>query len=360
MKLTRVPKRYYPEWGFRPNTPCHVMHMNFAVMNGGMGDYICWLPALRWLASEATWINGTVIVSDYFKELAEYFMKPYPEWRVRTHTEMKDIPGAENQPTRGPIEISHCALNATGAHLLTCGWGYFANKDKAPEGIDRWTSEHMRREVGWDSYPQFAQADLDRVELPPGMIGLAHGRYAVVTTGTTTESRRVPRGSWNHVIRHIRERGLTPVFLGKEVVETGNAQNVKTTYEGIDFSLGVDLRNQTSLMQSAAILSRAAFVVGHDNGLLHLAGCTRVPIIFGYNLASPEHRRPRRPVGPIYDVTLTNEELACNHCQSRINFVIGYNFRSCLYGDNLCLRMLFENGAQRWKKKIDQALAEGT
>ncbi len=341
----KVEKLFYPEWGFRPNTPCYPMKLNFIFINGGLGDYICWIPAIQWLASQATWIEGGLIMPTYLKELAAYFMKPYPKWSFTDYKNLDELPKAHETPFRGPVELSRESLNATGAHLLTCGWVYFTNKEKAPEG--------------WDYYPHFDQEDLNKIKLPEEVRGLAPKRYAVITTGMTTNSRKVPHGAWNPVIEHVRSKGLTPVFLGKGVVETGNPRNIHTKWDpDVRYDLGVDLRDKTTLMQAAAVMSNAAFVVGHDNGLLHLAGCTDVPIIFGYNLALPEHREPRRRVGKVYNVVLSDKELACYGCQSKNNFMIGYNFRECFYGDLACQKMLFENGAERWTKQIDLAMKE--
>lgn len=351
--------RNYPAWGFRENVPYYPLGMNFLFYNGGMGDYLTWITPVRWLASEAQWIKGKVIHPNYLKEVLDYFLKPYPEWTSQNYKDFQETKEIETTPFRGPLILEQQPLNATGAHLLTCGWVYFTNKEGPPEGVDPWTSNHLGIEVGWNNYPQFDQKDLDSFELPEEAKQLESKKYAVITTGITTESRRVPQGGWTPVIEHIKARGLTPVFLGKSVTETGNVKNIHTEFvKGVDFSSGVDLRDKTSLLQAASIMSRAAFVVGHDNGLLHLAGCTRVPIIFGYNIASPEHREPRRPIGKIYNVHLTYEELRCNFCQSKTNFVIGFNYRNCFYNDNLCMRMLFENGATRWKKAIDCALEE--
>lgn len=338
--LERVETTYYPEWGFRPKTPCIPMKMNFVFLNGGMGDYLTWLTPIRWLASEATWIEGTLVGPNYLREIAEYFLKPYPKWSFEVYKSAMD--GAlTKHPYRGPMELQRESLNATGAHLITCGWVYFTNKEKAPPG--------------WEHYSQFKQEDLDRVELPTEAHNL--NNYAVITTGITTNSRKVPGHYWNPVIDHVISKGLTPVFLGKSVVETGNASNIHTKFDpSVDTSKGLDLRDKTTLMQAASILSRAKVVIGHDNGLLHLAGMTSAPIVFGYNLASPEHREPKRPKGKVVNVHLNKDELSCNFCQSKVNFLIGYNFRDCMYGDNQCITMLFSNGGHRWKRAIDVAL----
>lgn len=350
--------RFYPEWGFRPRTPCFPIKLSFLFMNGGMGDYITWMQAVRWLASEAIWVKGLVVVPKYFRELAEYWLKPFPDWRFEDYTTAPEIPKINEMPYRGPVDLQRESLNATGAHLITCGWVYFTNKEGAPDGIDPWWEKNGLPAAGWDNYPPFLQSDLDAVALPPEAADLVPKRYAVITTGQTTNSRKVPPGSWNHIIDHVSSLGLTPVFLGKEVVETGNPRNIHTTWEkSTRHGSGVDLRNSTTLMQAASVMSRAAVVIGHDNGLLHLAGCTSVPLVFGYNLASPKHREPRRPAGRTVNVHLEPGELSCNFCQSQFNFVIGYNFRECFYRDTKCMSMLFDNNGERWKKAIDKALA---
>lgn len=344
--FSEMPKRTYPEWGFRSGVPCYPLKMNFIFLNGGMGDYITWLTPMQWLADQATWIDGTLVVPIYLKELANYFLGSYtPRWQIKTYKEVTEIPKVDEMPFRGPVILQQESLNATGAHLMTCGWVYFCNKERAP--------------AGWEHYRQFKQADLDQVELPAQAGSLQSGKYAVITTGITTNSRKTTAEQWNYIIEHVVGRGLTPVFLGKSLVETGNQKNIHTQfYDDVHYRLGVDLRNQTSLMQAAAIMSRAAVVIGHDNGLLHLAGCTEVPIVFGYNLASPEHREPIRPKGKTYNVVLTHAELACNFCQSQTNFLIGYNFRECFYKDLKCMDLLFANRAEKWRTQIDLAIED--
>lgn len=313
-----------------------------------MGDYITWLTPIEWMASECTWIKGNLIIPDYFKDLAEYFIKRrFPEWSFAFYQDLMSMPEYNNTAFRGPVELQREALNATGAHLINCGWVYFCNRECAPEG--------------WDRYQKFEQSDLDALELPIEAKPLEPGKYAVLTIGQTTNSRIAPPGAWNHVIDHVVKQGLTPVFLGASKMLTGNFHNVYTRFDqGVQIGRGVDLRDKTTLMQAASIMSRAAVVIGHDNGLLHLAACTDVPIVFGYNIASPEHREPKRAIGRIFNVTLNGHgkgtELPCNYCQSNTNFVIGYNFRNCFYGDLKCMTMLFDNGATRWKTKIDEAL----
>lgn len=340
-----VKTEYYPEWGFRPGVPMYPMKMNFIFLNGGMGDYICWMRSIQWLMEKCTWIHGTLIAPDYFAEFANYWMKDFPNWRYMLYHKTKENPEVDQTPYRGPLDLQTQALNATGAHLLTCGWVYFTNKEKAP--------------VGWDDYPSFKSTDLMKVPLPATARILEGKRFVIMITGTTTPSRTIPGKYWNPIIEYVREKGLIPVFLGKAKTITGNPRNIHTKWDSeIRFDLGVDMREQTTLMQAASLMNYAKLVIGHDSGLLHLAGCTDTPIVFGYNIAAPEHRKPRRKSGKVYDVFVPESELACTFCQSRTNFVIGYNFQKCFYGDTKCIDMLFADSGARWKRQIDLALEE--
>lgn len=351
-KFEKVKTEFYPvEVGFRPNTIMVPLKMAFMFINGGGGDYFTWLRPIQWLCQEATWIHGQLFVPDYLLEIANYFISPYPNWKVMSYEDMKKVPQDNNTPLRGPIILEQQALNATGGHLINCGWVYFCNKEKAPSHNSAFDG------LPWHHYPKFKQSDLDAVGLPEAARDLLPGRYAVITTGVTTPSRNVKPEYWNHVIEYVKSLGLTPVFLGKRVTTTGNTRNIHTQYSNdLKLNLGVDLIDQTTLMQAASIMSRAAVVIGHDNGLLHLAGMTEVPIVFSYNLASPEHRRPIRLTDKTYDVFLRPDELACTFCQSKTNFVIAFNFRQCFYGDLKCMDLLFANKAEKWRKAIDDAL----
>jgi hypothetical protein len=340
----QVKTEYFPEWCFRPKTIMAPFRMNFIFLNGGMGDYAAWQRSIEWLCEKATWIHGALIVPTYFVEFAEHFIGKHKHWTVCDYKSLEQIPKVNELPFRGPVELQRESLNATGAHLATCGWVYFTNKEKAPPG--------------YEYYSQFEQSYLDGMELPDEAKGLEQGKYAIFTTGMTTDSRKVPPGGWVPIIQHVIDKGLTPVFLGKDTMITGNALNIHTSFDpSIDFTKGIDLRNKTSMLQAASIMSRAAFVIGHDNGLLHLAGCTEVPIIFGYNIALPEHREPLRKVKKTYNVVLNQKELACYGCQSEFNFLINFNFRKCLYDDLACMSKLFSNGGDKWKQKIDLVLA---
>lgn len=339
---------FFPEWGFRPNTPMYPMNMNFIFLNGGMGDYLCWMRPIQWMMECAPWLRGTLIHPTYLTEIVEYFMKDHKTWSHSDYKRLAEIQGDNQVPYRGPVVLQNESLNATGAHLFTCGWVYFTNKECAPEGKDS-------KGLEWKYYPKFGEDFLTGVELPSEVP--EPGTYAVITTGITTPSRHIKPEYLNMIIEYVHSLGLKPVFLGKSMVETGNRTNIHTDFnKSVRYDLGVNLVNKTTLRQAASIISKSKVIIGHDNGLLHLAGLTETPIVFGYNLASPKHRRPLRPTGQVYDVVLPEGALNCYLCQSKTNLNIGYNFRQCFYNDLKCFDLLFADNAKLWRDQIDLAL----
>jgi hypothetical protein len=150
----------------------------------------------------------------------------------------------------------------------------------------------------------------------------------------------------------LRSKGLTPVLLGTtEKLDVGipnDGIEAKISSE-IDKSLFVDLTNKTTLVEALGVIQRAKAVVGVDNGLLHLAHCTDVPIVYGLSSLLPEHRIPYRAPAPprtameafhggVREHGATEiivADVPCSGCQSR-GFAINNDWRTCLFDDYAC------------------------
>ena len=112
------------------------------------------------------------------------------------------------------------------------------------------------------------------------------------------------------VAEYVKASGHLPIFIGKEDF----SKDTKTQLTKEDAGrYGIDLRNQTSLLELATLMGMAKAVVGLDSGPIHLAGTTSVPIICGYTSVAPEYRIPVRRVGPTYVVA---PDVSCKYCQS--------------------------------------------
>lgn len=327
---------------FRPGTELPVVRINYIFKGSGMGDYICYMPAMIWTAINNPWIYGRVFVGEFFTEFARNIIEQTgnKNWSVCPREREEEILSKDSfaSLSRGPgIEINgypnHQMLNGTGGHLIDVGLALFANK--------------LYLEPKWRLHPQIDFSVWgDHIRLPDT-------RYVVLTPGNTTPSRSVPGAYWNPIIDHVKSLGLLPVFLG---VDRICDLTIKFP-DGCNYDQGLDLRNKTTMMQAAWIMANSDAVVGLDNGLIHLAACTDANIIAAYNIVDPDDRRPRRSFGGKYEeITISKDELSCAGCQSWMANMYPHAFNRCLYNDTKCVDLLFENGASRFIEALDKIL----
>lgn len=334
---------YGPENGLRENTKLPRYHINFALNAGGLGDYINYSAATYWIAKNCPWVDGTIFVSGYLVQLIKEIHSEFPNWEVLPGEQAGKYiePGA---PVIGPEivmdgrNMNPQLLNAVGAHLMDLGFAYYANLCPAP-----------------------VDAMLPRLSFPestlPPKVKKLKGRYVVIPTGSMTPSRWIEGKHLNPLIKYVKSKGLTPVFLGKKDV-TGNGSLNAFFADDIAYDQGLDLRGETSVIGAATIMQYSLATVGLDCGLLHLAACMENSnVVFGYNIVEPYHRKPRRNWGTIVDVFLTREELACAGCQSRLKMQVSHTFHKCLYGDSLCVDLLFANAAKKFTDALDEVLS---
>lgn len=182
-------------------------------------------------------------------------------------------------------------------------------------------------------------------------------RYVVLTTGYTARNRAWLGEEINKVARWLNEQKIAPVFLGTTQTITGTSENIEGKFEeSIDYSLGLNLIGQTTLLQAARILGQSRAVCGVDNGLLHLAACAHeeVPIVAGFTNVDPRIRIPYRKGTLGYKVkTITAERLSCGFCQTKYHYFYETDFRKCLFDDFACLS---EMKGEYFIKKLKEIL----
>lgn len=149
------------------------------------------------------------------------------------------------------------------------------------------------------------------------------------------EVRKISFDTVKEISQWVLDRGLIPVYIGR----VDNSAMWKDTPFKLAFDSlpsGVDLLNRTNLLELATIMSKSRAVVGIDNGLIHLAGTTKVPIVCGFTNVAPEHRFPIRDEG-IFIPIVPEEE--CKHCQSRW-YLSYHDFGYCYFKHTKCLEQL--------------------
>lgn len=313
---------------FRPGTVVNKLKCRFILGNGGTGDLICYLQPLKWV--EVTWkhVEKTVYTFPYFVHVAKAFLDD--TW---TFLETKDngevqVPDADKYPILIPDVRGR--INLAGKHALDFGFDWFSN-GATPED--------------WNFYPRLK--DFKMGGLVNKALGI--GKYAVMTPGAKFGVRQMLPEQYNAIVSHLKSKGVTPVHIGKS--EANTVFDSKYDYSGLD------LRDQTSILEAMLVMDKAEVVVGLDNGMLHVAGCTDTPIVFGYTVALPVHRRPRRPSGNVFDVEPDRKDVPCYGCQSNARYIMKDLQGVCLYAgtewDKACITHLT---VEKWTNAIDLAL----
>lgn len=325
--------------GWRDKTKLPSYPVNFVLTGGGLGDYICHMTAFEWIATTQEHVYGRIFCAEPFLSVAKYIMGKYKKWSVYDPAEVEGVVKPMEALLTPAQYIKY--VDAVGSHLMDLGFKYYAKLDGPPKG--------------WDKMPDLTGYRSGKFwELPE--------RYAVLTPGFTTEVRMMRGKYLNTISSYLLYRGITPVYLGKNTFAiSGKNHTVAPTYKASfdeDFKpeMGIDLREQTTLLEATEIMSGAEMVLGIDNGLLHFAGCTEVPIVFGHTITDPRHRSIRRPIGETINIVNSPKDLPCAGCQSHMRFVPFHDFKYCMYGDKACIDMLFGNDCGIWKKAIDHIL----
>ena len=331
-----------PELHFRQGTSIPKYVINFALNEGGLGDYLNYMSAILWAAKNCPWIEGRIVVVKHFIPLFRLILETYGvNWELVPGEDASTIL-RDQTPIIGPEiqmdgrNVNPQLLNPIGAHLIDLGFAYYTNRCPAPADA---TLPYL---------------DLRGAKLPHKVRHL-RGRYVVITTGAMTPSRFVSGKHMNPLIDYILAEGFTPVFLGKR--QTGGHLNA-TFAADIEYQKGLDLRDQTDLITAAAVMANSVGVLGIDNGLLHLAACTDANVLFGYSIAGPDQRAPRRNWGMTFNLAITKKDLACASCQSNIKILLGHTFHKCLYEDLKCIDILFIDQVDRWTSALAKCFDE--
>jgi hypothetical protein len=200
--------------------------MNFAIADGGMGDYICWSAALLWVAECVPFVEGRIFAPAFFIEFIRHAFRKHTHWKIFLAERLAEH-YEKNSLVLGPGLNGHQQLlNAVGTHLLDLGFAYFANMSPPPG------PEHYH-------YPEF---DFPASAIPRK---LTPGKYVCLTPGGTTDTRRVPGAAWNPIAEWCVAHELTPVWLGKRGM---TREHVAIFPEGTNYDLGYDLRDQTTTL----------------------------------------------------------------------------------------------------------------
>ena len=288
---------------------------------------IAHLPAVKYILDMHPHILINLWCHDYGYALCQKVFEEYPHCKVFPLSEA-DKKYDNTRITRSPY--AHKISNLS-CHLVDHGF---------------YTIVHTSVEDKYKNYIQMEPIDVSEFKLPDP--------YVVITTGFTSNTREWLPESVNGVTDYCISKGYTPVYLGKSYVPTGAQHVIAGTFKS-DYTKGINLIDKTDLFQAHGIMANAKVVLGLDNGLCHLAGMSKVPIVMGFTTVEPRHRLPYRndQLGwncyPVYP-----KELACIGCQSNMNFAdTTHDFTRCFYKDYKCLSLMT---ADKWIHELEKIL----
>lgn len=309
---SRLESLFFGAEGYRTgyNPPEEFIHVNFK--DGGLGDHVCRLPALKYLKDKYPHVVLSVWCPTFFLEFGKKAL-PDINWI--------DYKSAATAYMSQPVinAGSNCGITSLRTHLVDHAFYTILDETVGVEYKNYLKINH-------------ADTDISKFNLPQ--------KYIVLTTGNTVKVREFKASVINEIVSYIKSKNINVVFLGNELTITGGGvENIKGNFsKKINYNEGLNLINKTSLIEAHAILAQSKAVIGLDNGLLHLAACSDVPIVMGFTTVQKEHRLPYRKnqLGwNCYSVE-PDESLECRGCQSRCNFLY-IDFRKCMYNDYKCV-----------------------
>lgn len=305
---------------FRQDNPINppIRTINCVLMNGGVGDHMGSLVAIDYIVKTYPWIKVLLWCPDFLADFAKNVLTQ--DVKVYGFSEMTT---KGYDPNRTTIH-SKWDGRSSPMKIHSVDYAFHVLCDEEPS-IDK--KNYLK--------VNFTDIDISRFNLPK--------KYVVVTTGYTAKVREFHPDSVNGVIDYVLSKGYTPVFLGQTNTATGAKHVIEGTFkEEIRYDKGINLIDNTSLLEAAAIMQASSAVVGVDNGLLHIAGCTDAKIVGGYTTVSPNLRNPTRNNVLGYDCfnVVPDKSLGCRFCQVKTNFLYGHDYKNCLYDDYKCVTEL--------------------
>lgn len=173
-------------------------------------------------------------------------------------------------------------------------------------------------------------------EVDVSHFNLDFSKAVLIVVTYRDEVRRIPYETVAGIVEWVRQKGLIPVYIGKEDTSTmWKDTPFKLSFDFLP-SGGISLLNKTTLLEMASIMAKSRAVVGLDSGPIHVAGTTSVPIVCGFTTVAPEHRYPIRDDN-IFIPVVPDEE--CAHCQSywSLNY---YDFGYCYFKHANCVKQM--------------------
>lgn len=284
--------------------------VNFLLDNGGIGDNIARMPAIKYLVERHPHLDPIVWVADYFFPVARNMLPNVKFKKFSNNQQYNDkLPGRSTG-----LQV----FTNLKTHMVDHSFCLLAN------------------EIPLIEYKNYVKLNLDNINVDK--FNLLE-KYVVITIAYTAPIREFLPEYINEINDYVISKGYNVVFLGQRQTDAGVKGQIITgnIKEEIDFSKGLNLIDQTLLLEAAKIIQGAKTIVGLDNGLIHLAACTGdIPIVCGFTSVDPIHRMPYRnnQLGYNFYPVVPPLDQKERFCQSIWDFTFDHDFRFSYYCNN--------------------------
>lgn len=286
--------------------------VNIVFNNNGCGDHIAYMSAIKYIRDYNPWVHINLIVPNFFYDLACNLVP-----NIEIHKFSEGTKAAKFGHTI--IKTGDSKFDTLKSHLVDNAFAIICNKQVS------------------DVHKNYCTLNTDTIDI--SKFNLVPNKYIVITTGFTAEVRELLPHTVNELAQYVIKKGYTPVFLGKKNASLGleGRNNLIGKFKNeIDYSVGVDLIDKTTLPEAGKIIANSRVIIGVDNGLIHLAATTDVSIVAGFTSVSPHTRLPYRnnTLGYNCYTVVPEESLACRYCQTNWDFIYNHEFTKCWYKEN--------------------------
>jgi ADP-heptose:LPS heptosyltransferase len=133
----------------------------------------------------------------------------------------------------------------------------------------------------------------DAPRLSPDFFGIRGDYVVLLPRGVEAESKRWPEAKYVDLAGRIAGHGVTPVVMG------GPDERPIGTAVAKETPRAKNLVTRADVFQCVGLFERAAFVVGDDVELMHLAAAAGAPCITFLSALNPERTSPRGKGGVV-------------------------------------------------------------
>jgi heptosyltransferase-2 len=130
--------------------------------------------------------------------------------------------------------------------------------------------------------------------------------FVVLALGALACNKRLGTVVWTGLIRRLRERSIPHLLLGGPGDDVVQAAEILAALPGVP-----DLAGKVPLSVTAAIIGRAAALVGNDSATSHLAAACGTPAVVVFGPTRPATTAPRGPKVRV----VVKEGLDCLGCR---------------------------------------------